>query len=441
MHNTLYCQEACIDINMDTSIDNSHETGVDADTNTRMDGDTDIATNTAMAADRLGDVRTPLTVLTGFLGAGKTTVLKKLLAHEQAGEVVVLINEFGEVGIDQQLVTALSPDVVLLDSGCICCQIRGELKDCLLDLLDRRARGELPPFKRVVMETTGLAEPTPIFATLMTDPVLSHQFRVAGVWTVVDALHADAMAARQQPIWVQQLTAADQVLITKTDLLDAARIDALLSRLAAWVPGVPLMPLGLTDDLPALDDQAALSKAALGRLLVDAPTVLRALRPALHDARESRESAGDAENAGGIGGRPGLAPAHQPLFLSEGSEALAGNGGSKDGGELADEAVGPLSGDIQSIAIEVDTPVDWTAFGVWLSALLHVHGSTVLRVKGILNIGEKLPVLINGVQHMIHPPEHLPGWGGQQPRTQLVVISQGLDTARIEASFRRWVLG
>ncbi|MDO5103665.1 MAG: GTP-binding protein [Lautropia sp.] len=387
----------------------------------------------------MNDARTPLTVLTGFLGAGKTTVLKKLLAHEQAGEVAVLINEFGEVGIDQQLVTALSPDVVLLDSGCICCQIRGELKDCLLDLLDRRARGELPPFKRVVMETTGLAEPTPILATLMTDPVLSHQFRVAGVWTVVDALHADGMAARQQPIWVQQLTAADQVLITKTDLLDAAQIDALLLSLAAWVPGVPLMPLGLMDDLPALNHQVALTEADLGRL-VKAPAALRAIRPTLHDARESRESRESPQSAGSISGRSSLASAHQPFLPSAGGEGADGNGGAEGGGSLADKSGAPLSGDIQSIAIEVDAPVDWTAFGVWLSALLHVHGRAVLRVKGILNIGEKLPVLINGVQHMIHPPEHLPSWGGQQPRTQLVVISQGLDTARIEASFRRWVL-
>ncbi|MDO4683451.1 MAG: GTP-binding protein [Lautropia sp.] len=337
------------------------------------------------AAGAAGDTRTPLTVLTGFLGAGKTTVLKKLLAHEQAGDIAVLINEFGEVGIDQQLVTALSPDVVLLDSGCVCCQIRGELKDCLLDLLDRRARGELPPFRRVVMETTGLAEPTPILATLMTDPVLSHQFRMAGVWTVVDALHADTMASAGEPVWVHQLTAADRVLLTKADLLMPGQLDGLQAMLSTWVPGVPVMPMGLADALPALTDRVGYDG--------NAPSALAATMQARQGLKRDE---GDRE------------------------ESLSA---------------------IQSLSIEADQPVDWTAFGVWLSALLHRHGRSVLRVKGILNIGERVPVLVNGVQHMIHPPEHLPGWGARQPRSQLVLIFRDLDRQRVEASFRRWVLG
>ena len=126
----------------------------------------------------------PVTILTGFLGSGKTTVLQKILAQENYGDTAVLVNEFGEVGIDQQLVAPIAPNVVLLDSGCLCCQIRGELKEALTGLLDARAQKSVPPFKRIVIETTGLAEPTPIIATIQADPMLTHQLAVARTITV-----------------------------------------------------------------------------------------------------------------------------------------------------------------------------------------------------------------------------------------------------------------
>ena len=144
--------------------------------------------------------RTPVIILTGFLGAGKTTVLQKMLAQENYGDTAVLINEFGEIGIDQQLIAPVSPNVVLLDSGCLCCQIRGELKDALADLLERRARHEVPPFRRIVIETTGLAEPTPIIAILQADPMLVHQLRVAGTLTIIDAVNGERMAAENHPV-------------------------------------------------------------------------------------------------------------------------------------------------------------------------------------------------------------------------------------------------
>ena len=136
----------------------------------------------------------PVTILTGFLGSGKTTVLQKILAQENYGDTAVLVNEFGEVGIDQQLVAPIAPNVVLLDSGCLCCQIRGELKEALTGLLDARAQKNVPPFQRIVIETTGLAEPTPIIATIQADPMLTHQLAVARTITIVDAVNGNEMA-------------------------------------------------------------------------------------------------------------------------------------------------------------------------------------------------------------------------------------------------------
>lgn len=313
----------------------------------------------------------PVTILTGFLGAGKTTVLQKMLAQENYGDTAVLINEFGEVGIDQQLVAPVSPNVVLLDSGCLCCQIRGELKDALTGLLDARAQKTVPPFKRIVIETTGLAEPTPIIATVQADPMLTHQLAVARTVTVVDAVNGNDMADSGDSVWTQQVSAADLVLIAKADLAPEAA-SALEKRLAAMLPGVGLLRHGLSDPLPDFD-----------RLPL-------AARPA-----------GKAYRAQDI---------------------------SRHGG-------------VHSLALHISEPLDWTAFGVWLSALLHVHGKSVLRIKGILNVGEDYPVLINGVQHMIYPPQHLADRPDGTHDSQLVLIAAGLDMEKVEASFRRQVLG
>ena len=312
----------------------------------------------------------PVPILTGFLGSGKTTVLQKILAQENYGDTAVLVNEFGEVGIDQQLVAPIAPNVVLLDSGCLCCQIRGELKEALTGLLDARAQKNVPPFQRIVIETTGLAEPTPIIATIQADPMLTHQLAVARTITIVDAVNGNEMADSGNRIWTQQVSAADVLLISKADLApDDATV--LEKRFTAMLPGVSVMRHGLSSPLPNFD----------------------AIPTALH-APKAHDHAKDISTHGGV----------------------------------------------HSLALHISEPVDWTAFGVWLSALLHVHGKAVLRIKGILNIGENYPVLINGVQHMIYPPQHLNEWPNGTHDSQLVLITAGLDTEKIAASFRRQVL-
>lgn len=347
-----------------------------------------------------GDTRIPVIVLTGFLGAGKTTVLRQMLEQPGYADHAVLINEFGAVGIDQQVVTPISPDVVLLDSGCLCCQIRGELKEALVGMLDQRARGVIPRFRGMVIETSGLAEPTPILATMQADPLLSHQLRVARTVTVVDAINglatSEARLDEERAIWWHQVAAADAILISKGDL-DAEAAHRLRLLLQTRLPGVPVMMRVPGQGVPDFDDlafgQADAGWAEAGAMRDDHVAVDRMGHASIDDASWR------------------AAPVQGP-----GLPAL-----------------------VQSLVLTAVTPIDWTAFGVWLSALLHVHGRAILRVKGILDIGEPYPILINGVQHQIHAPMHLDAWPGQGRRSTLVLIVVGIDIADLCASFQRFV--
>ena len=163
----------------------------------------------------------PVTVLTGFLGSGKTTLLQHLLRAPNMQRTVVLINEFGEIGLDHLLVERVDESLVLLQSGCICCSIRDDLKTALRGLLSRRERGEIPEFDRVVIETTGIADPGPILYTLLGEPVVRHHFQSGNVVTTVDAVNASLHLSRN-PEGVKQVAAADWLVITKTDLADLA---------------------------------------------------------------------------------------------------------------------------------------------------------------------------------------------------------------------------
>jgi hypothetical protein len=196
----------------------------------------------------------PVGILTGFLGSGKTTLLRRWLRASHAGDTAVLINEFGEVGLDHLLVGSIDADTVLLDNGCVCCSIRGELKEALMRLFSRRQRGELPAFRRVVIETTGLATPGPVLATLLGDAQLRHHFRPAFVSTVVDAVHAVQQQALH-PEWTAQVAAADMLWLAKTDLVSEAQALALRASLQALNPlAQQLEPL--TGPTPWRDDAA-----------------------------------------------------------------------------------------------------------------------------------------------------------------------------------------
>jgi G3E family GTPase len=294
-------------------------------------------------------------------------LLRRLLADPALKDTAVIINELGEVGIDHLLVERLDDQMVLLSSGCVCCTVRGELAATMRDLHSRRERGLVPPFRRLVIESTGLADPFPVLSTLKADPVLRHHFRAAGVVTTVDAVNGFGQLDRYIES-VRQVAVADAIVLTKTDIAE----EAVTARLAAR--------------LDAINPSASRLSAA------DAPLDADALL-----------------QAGGSGWFKAIA---------EPSMAMAAHAG------------------VRAFSIIVDEPLDWTAFGVWLTMLLNRHGARILRVKGILALeGEQLPVAVHGVQHLVHAPTHLSRWPGEDHRSRLVFIVEGIEPDLIRRSF------
>ena len=322
----------------------------------------------------------PVNVLTGALGSGKTTLLKALLRAPRLDGTMVLVNELGEVGIDHHLVEHASESTLLLENGCLCCAMRDDLKTALKDLHSRRARGEIPRYERVVVETTGIADPVPIAYTLLAEPVLQHHYRLGNVVTVVDAVNAAAQLDRFAES-VKQVALADRLVVSKLDIAGPGVLAALRPRLAKVNPDAPI----ITAEVPGLDP--------VGLLIAD-----------IHDRRSKS--------------------AEVERWMRSTTNAAVAHKGHH-----------PHAAGITACCFTFDAVLDWTAFGVWMSMLLHRHGDRVLRMKGLLNVaGVPGPVLVNGVQHLVHPPAHLDRWPDEDRRSRLVVISSGLDRGEIERS-------
>jgi len=316
----------------------------------------------------------PVNVLTGFLGSGKTTLLQRLLQSAQMNRTAVLINELGEIGLDHLLVQQVDEAVVLLQSGCICCSIRDDLKSALRSLLSKRERAEIPAFDRVVIETTGIADPAPILYTISGEPVIRHHFELANVITTVDAVNS-VLHLSNNPEGVKQVAAADRLVITKTDIADADQVAAVRETLARLNPTADVI-------------EAVHGEVEADRLLATSH-LERAVRP-------------------------------QQWTVSN-PDTLAGL-------RRHSEAIG-------SVCIALEAPLDWTAFGVWLSMLLNRHGDNLLRVKGILRVqGSAAPVFINAVQHIVHPPQHLERWPTDDHRSRIVFITRGIDHGLLRRS-------
>ncbi len=320
---------------------------------------------------------TPINIITGFLGSGKTTLLKGLLAAPDLTDTAVLINEFGAVGLDHELVQNVTESTLLLDNGCLCCAIRGDLQGALRDLLSQRQSGQVPYFRRVVIETSGLADPAPIAYTLLAEPVLQHHFRLGGIIATVDAVNGGEQL-RRFPESVKQVAMADRLIIAKTDLAEAEQINTLHTGLRRLNKSAQIVEVAEGDVQPA-------------SLLTD-----------------------DMYDEGGR-----KREIEHWLADEAGEDALAH--------DHADH--------IHSFALTYPTPLDWTAFGIWMSMLLHRHGDNVLRIKGLLNVaGVPTPVLINGVQHIVHPPSHLPAWPSEARHSRIIFIVRDMDQTAIEAS-------
>lgn len=341
-----------------------------------------------------------VSLITGFLGSGKTTLLNHLLAHPQMEETAVLINEFGEVGLDHLMVKELDEDVVLLKSGCICCTVQGELVDGMRELYLKRVAGTLPRFTRVVIETTGLADPLPIVSCLMRDPLFKHAYRLESLITTVDGVHGRSQLERHREA-VRQAAVADRILITKQDLSGASEIRALRARLNELNPGAdeftvehgkvePAMLFGANAVDPAdklLDAQARLERKN-------------------HDSRIEISDDPDGHDHHHHG--------HEEVDVNRHDEHIA------------------------SFCITLDEPVEWTAFKAWYEELAEKHGDRVLRVKGIVNVrGESEPFAVHCVQSTQHAPTRLTSWPDEDRRSRIVFITQHLGRAEVERSLKR----
>ncbi len=343
----------------------------------------------------------PITVLTGFLGAGKTTLLNRLLKQPELDNTAVLINEFGDVGLDHLLVETLHDDVVLLNAGCLCCTIRGDLVTALRNLSFQRVRGEVPRFERLVIETTGLADPAPILHTLMTDPLIRVRYRLDGVVTLVDAANGEA-TLDAQPEAVKQAAVADRIVLTKVDLASAAQVAQLRERLHGLNPGALIVP------------------ATQGGI---DPKLLLDLGPFRPDAKIGAVLGWLNEEA--------FAEQHE----SHGHHGHD-HGHDQHGHDHHDK--NRHDARIQAFCLTFDRPLQWNGIGAFLEMLITTRGENLLRIKGLLNLeGQDRPLVIHGVQHVFHEPTLLREWpAGDDRRSRVVFITRDIDRAVIEKGIR-----
>jgi G3E family GTPase len=320
---------------------------------------------------RPGAGKLPVTVITGFLGAGKSTLIKALLASPEGAGTALIINEFGEVGIDDALLRESSEKTMLLGNGCLCCLSGTDLQLTLRDLFAERLRGAIPDFRRVIIETSGLADPSPILQTLATDRTLDVHYALEGLVTVVDTATALA-SVDHSPEWTKQVALADRIVLTKTDLATPEQLDqvrALLTELAPLAP-VTEAAQGVADPAFVLGEGEARQEAQRrSAFLCEAPAV-----------------------------DPG---AHRQPY--------------------------------KTFVITIDRPLPWSVFAHALDTLASLRGPDLLRVKGFVNVaGRAGPVVVHFVQHLAHQPEELTSWPSPDHRTRLVFITRQLTRERVE---------
>jgi G3E family GTPase len=326
----------------------------------------------------------PVSVITGFLGSGKTTLLARLLADPRMNKAAVIINEFGEVGLDHMLVTTPREDVMLLSSGCLCCSLRGDLVNTLTQLWNERARGEIPAFDRVLVETTGLADPAPVLLTVTADERLSEVFQVERVITTVDAVHGLGQLDTQ-PESVKQACVADIVLVTKTDVAEADKLEALRARLHR------LNPIAHTRDVVQGE--------------IDPDWLFNIAAPAAARARDFSDLAADPDEHDG----------HH----------------HHDHGHDHHRHDHDPHGGIRSFSVIRDEKVTFTGLEIWMGMLGEVRGPNLLRIKGIVNVDGR-PIVIQAVQHMFHPLRELPEWPDGDRRSRIVFITRDVAREEIE---------
>ncbi len=355
--------------------------------------------------------RIPVSILTGFLGAGKSTLLNRILRDPDLSDTAVIINEFGEVGIDNLLVEASGDSLVELSNGCLCCTVRGELVDTLANLIDGVQTGRLKPIRRVVIETTGLADPAPVMQSVMGNPVIAQNFDLDGMVTVVDAVHGLSTLDRHREA-MKQVAVADKLVLSKLSLADRTGVDELKARLRALNPRAPLIDG---------DSPEAGSAALVANGLYDPGSKIPEVDRWLRD-----EMAGD--EAAGRGAHHHHGDDHHHDHHHHGDHDH----------HRHEHDVNRHGDDIRSFAIVHDKPVDPLAVNMFIDLLRSAHGEKLLRMKAIVALSDnpERPLVLHGVQSIFHPPQRLPGWPeGSDRRTRMVLITQDLPESFVTDLF------
>lgn len=340
----------------------------------------------------VNDPRMPVTLLTGFLGAGKTTLLNAVLSDASTEPVAVIVNEFGEAGLDHDLITSSSDEIILMESGCLCCSIRGDLAQTVTDLLIRRAKGELK-FERLVIETTGLADPGPILQTLVVDGSLSRATRMDGVVTVVDAANGHSTLNKQFEA-VAQVAMADLIILSKTDL------------------ALPTEVADLHDRIKKLNETARIEPLIQGAGAAALIWNISAMRRGA-----TKDHALSWTNV-----KPEVA---DPLAIISPFVQT----------ETKPIVASPHDNRIGSASIILDDPIPIEAFDLWLDTLIALRGPDILRVKGIVFLEDvKNPFVFHGVQQVFDRPMELTDWQGDTRQTRIVVIARDMSRPELQQS-------
>jgi G3E family GTPase len=326
----------------------------------------------------------PVTIITGFLGAGKTTLVSKLIQHPDMDRVAVVINELGEIGIDNDLVTMSSENISLLSNGCICCSVRTDMQETMRDLFTKRMVGEVPEFDRIIIETTGLADPAPILQTLLSDTLFEAQFRLDGLVTLVDGYNG-LLQIEQQLETTKQIAVADLILITKGDLLESNTKDQLQAAIRDLNPKALMIFVNHGEIAPKQLMNLGLSSS---KSWEKTKGFLSSLLESNLDSSES--------------------------YIGDFSKRHNQN--------------------IKTVSLRFKEPFTWEAASAALELLTQLRGPDMLRVKGLMNIDGK-PVVIQGVQHIFHPPVTLDQWPSADHDTRMVFITKNIEAKLIESLF------